>query len=76
MATLLLLETLRAPRAEIVADYLLSNEVFQENVQEPQVLEPLFRAIDRAGGIERFLEDLGLRQDEVESIRANLISGK
>jgi protein-tyrosine phosphatase len=76
VATLLLLETLRAPRAEIVADYLLSNEVFQENVQEPEVLEPLFRAIDRAGGIERFLGELGLRRDEVESIRANLISGE
>jgi protein-tyrosine phosphatase len=74
VATLLLLETLRVPRAEIVADYLVSNRVFQENVQEPEVLEPLFRAIDRAGGIERFLQDLGLRRDEVESIRANLTS--
>jgi protein-tyrosine phosphatase len=74
VATLLLLETLRVPRTEIVADYLISNQVFQENVQEPEVLEPLFEAIDRAGGIERFLEELGLRVDEVESIRANLIS--
>jgi len=74
VATVLLLETLRVPREEIVADYLLSNEVFQENVQEPAVLEPLFEAIDRSGGIERFLGELGLRRREIHSIRANLTS--
>ena len=74
VATVLLLETIRVPRAQIVDDYLVSNEVFQEHVQEAEVLQPLFAAIDNAGGIDRYLERLGLRSDEVESIRTNLIS--
>jgi protein-tyrosine phosphatase len=73
VATVLLLETIRVPREEIVGDYLLSNEVFQEHVQEAAVLEPLFAAIDRAGGIDRYLETLGLEPREVEAIRKNLL---
>jgi protein-tyrosine phosphatase len=73
VATVLLLETLRVPRPEIVADYLVSNQVFEENVQEPEVLGPLFEAIDEAGGIEPFLQDLGLEAPEVEAIRGNLV---
>jgi protein-tyrosine phosphatase len=73
VATVLLLETLRVPRAEIVNDYLLSNQVFQENVQEGEVLHPLFEAIDDAGGIDPFLESLGLRSSEIDSIRTQLI---
>jgi len=76
VATVLLLETIRVPRAQIVDDYLVSNEVFQEHVQEAGVLQPLFAAIDSAGGIDRYLERLGLRSDEVESIRTNLISAE
>lgn len=75
VATVLLLEALRVPRHEIVADYLVSNEVFAEHVQEADVLEPLFAAIDRQGGIEHFLEGLGLAAAEIEAIRANLIAG-
>ncbi len=75
VATVLLLEVLGAPRREIVADYLVSNEVFAEYVQEADVLEPLFAAIDREGGIERFLGDLGLESAEIEAIRANLRVG-
>lgn len=74
VATVLLLEALRVPRREIIADYLLSNDVFAEYVQEADVLEPLFAAIDREGGIERFLEDLGLGSAEIAGIRANLIA--
>jgi protein-tyrosine phosphatase len=74
VATVLLLETLRVPRAEIVGDYLVSNQVFQDNVQEAEVLEPLFDAVDRAGGIDGFLRDLGLAGDEVAAIRSNLIA--
>jgi len=74
VATVLLLETIRVPRPQIVDDYLLSNEVFQEHVQEAEVLAPLFTAIDAAGGIDRYLQRLGLRADEVEAIRTNLIS--
>jgi protein-tyrosine phosphatase len=74
VATVLLLETLRVPRAEIVGDYLLSNEVFQDNVQEAEVLQPLFAAIDRAGGIDGFLRNLGLAREEIDSIRGNLIA--
>lgn len=74
VATVLLLETLRVPRSEIIGDYLLSNHVFQDNVQEAEVLHPLFEAIDNAGGIDRFLESLGLRSSEIEAIRTQLIS--
>ena len=73
VATVLLLETLRVPRTEIVADYLISNQVFEENVQDPAVLAPLFEAIDRAGGMERFLRELGIEAAEVEAIRGNLV---
>ena len=73
VATVLLLETIRVPRPQIVDDYLLSNDVFQEHVQEAAVLQPLFDAIDAAGGIERYLQEIGLRAHEVAAIRANLI---
>jgi len=76
VATVLLLETIRVPREEIVGDYLLSNEVFHEHTQEAEVLAPLFEAIDRAGGVERFLRELGLGADEVEAIRTNLIAAE
>jgi protein-tyrosine phosphatase len=73
VATVLLLETIRVPRDEIIDDYLLSNEVFHDHAQEAAVLAPLFRAIDAAGGIEKFLRRLGLGANEVEAIRTNLI---
>ena len=74
VATVLLLETIRVPREEIIGDYLLSNEVFQEHAQEAEVLAPLFEAIDHAHGIESFLRELGLGAGEVEAIRTNLIA--
>jgi len=74
VATVLLLETLKLPRAEIVTDYLISNQVFEENVQEPEVLVPLFEAIDDAGGIEGFLRTLGVEAGDVAAIRNNLLS--
>ena len=74
VATVLLLETLRVPRGEIVGDYLLSNEVFRDNVQEAEVLQPLFDAVDRAGGIDGYLGELGLGGLEVEAIRTNLVA--
>jgi protein-tyrosine phosphatase len=73
VATVLLLETLGVPRAVTVADYLLSNEVFAENVQEAAVLDPLFRAIDEAGGIDGFLASLGLGGSEIATLRENLL---
>src|SRR5262249_13598032 len=76
VATVLLLETLRVPRETIVHDYLLSNEVFRENVQEPRVLDPLFHAIDRAGGIDGYLTNLGLSERDVAGIRANLVAAE
>ena len=60
------------PRSQIVEDYLVSNEVFQENVQQAEVLHPLFAAIDDAGGIDGFLGELGLRPDDIEAVRRNL----
>jgi protein-tyrosine phosphatase len=74
VATVLLLETIRVPRDEIIDDYLLSNTVFHDHAQEAAVLAPLFQAIDSAGGIEEFLRQLGLGTSEVESIRTNLIA--
>jgi protein-tyrosine phosphatase len=74
VATVLLLETLRVPRGEIVGDYLVSNEVFRDNVQEAEVLKPLFDAVDRAGGIDGYLGELGLAGSEVEAIRTNLVA--
>jgi protein-tyrosine phosphatase len=76
VATLLLLETIRVPREQIVEDYLLSNEVFHENVQEAEVLQPLFSAIDEAGGIDAYLADIGLRPREIDAIRRNLTSNE
>jgi protein-tyrosine phosphatase len=76
VATVLLLETIRVPRDEIIDDYLLSNEAFRDHAQEAAVLAPLFRSIDDAGGIEKFLGQLGLRASEVEAIRTNLIAAE
>jgi protein-tyrosine phosphatase len=74
VATVLLLETLRVPRDLIVDDYLVSNEVFDSNVQEREVLDPLFRMIDAEGGMDGVLEDLGLSGSEIDAVRANLTS--
>jgi protein-tyrosine phosphatase len=76
VATVLLLETLRVPREAIVHDYLLSNEVFQEHVQEASVLDPLFSAIDAAGGVDRFLGQLGIEEHDIERIRTNLVTAE
>ena len=76
VATVLLLETIRVPREAIVNDYLLSNEVFQEHIQEAGVLDPLFSAIDAAGGIDRFLGELGVEIRDIEGIRANLVAAE
>ncbi|MGH7860526.1 MAG: tyrosine-protein phosphatase [Candidatus Binatia bacterium] len=73
VATVLLLESLRVPRPVIVEDYLLSNQVFESNLQEAQVLDPLFRMIDAEGGIDSFLVRLGLTAAEVEAVRRNLL---
>jgi protein-tyrosine phosphatase len=74
VATVLLLETLGVSREEIVADYLVSNEAFAENVQDAVVLTPLFEWIDEQGGIEGVLTNLGLSPGEIEAIHANLVA--
>ncbi len=73
VATALLLETLRVRREDVVADYLISNEVFRESVQAPEVLDPLFRAIDDAGGIDPFLVGLGVTSEEITAVRGHLL---
>jgi len=74
VATVLLLEALRVPRPEILADYLVSNEVFPESLQGETVLDPLFRAVDEAGGIDAFLGALGLSAPDIAALRANLVA--
>lgn len=76
VATVLLLETVGVPRPAIVEDYLESNRAFSmDSWQERDVLDPLFARIDEVGGIDRFLEGvLGLEVDEIEAVRANLLS--
>jgi len=73
VATALLLENLGVDRQRIVDDYLVSNASFTSMAQEATVLEPLFREIDAAGGIESFLGNLGLSADELERARRNLL---
>lgn len=73
VATALLLETLGADRGAILQDYLISNQHFGDYSQPEDVLEPLFRAIDAAGGIEKFLVRLGVASLEIEAARENLL---
>jgi len=76
VATVLLLETLGVPRPTIVEDYLRSNDAFAESVQEATVLDPLFSRIDAAGGIDPFLDRMGLAAAEVAAVRANLLADR
>ena len=73
VAAAMLLETLGVPRPLIVEDYLRSNDVFLDSVQEAAVLDPLFGAIDAEGGIDPFLQGLGLDAAEVEAVREHLL---
>lgn len=73
VATALLLEAIGVERRRIVDDYLVSNRSFSSMEQEATVLEPLFGAIDGAGGIEAFLGNLGVSAAELELARRNLL---
>jgi protein-tyrosine phosphatase len=75
VAAALVLEMLGVPRETIVADYLVSNAAFTTDAQKPTVLEPLFGEIDRVGGIEAFLDELGVSSDEIERAREHLLVG-
>ena len=55
-------------------DFLESNETFPKIPLSGEQLTPIFALIEESGGIERFMLDvLGLEDDDIEMIRANLL---
>jgi Tyrosine phosphatase family len=71
----MLLELLGVARELIVADFLESNTVFPKAPLEAMQLDPVFGAIDEAGGIEHFMRDeLGITGKAVGQIRRDLIA--
>lgn len=71
--TALLLEVLGTPRAAIMDDYLQSVRNSPNLVVEPEWLQVVFAAIDRAGGIGPFLDRMGVTEATRAAVRRNLI---
>jgi protein-tyrosine phosphatase len=72
----MLLELLGVDRDRIVADFLESNLVFPKAPLKPEQLTPVFEAIDEAGGIRRFMENVvGVDPPHLDTIRERLLEG-
>jgi hypothetical protein len=70
----MLLELLGVARERIVADFLESNLVFPKAPLAATQLDPVFEAIDDAGGIERFMRhEIGITAKALGTIRRDLI---
>lgn len=73
MVTALLLEALGASRADIMADYMLSEKNKATLIVRPSWLNEVFKEVDRQGGIDSFLWRIGVSPEELQSIR-NLLT--
>ncbi|HEY2663709.1 MAG TPA: tyrosine-protein phosphatase [Candidatus Binataceae bacterium] len=70
----MLLELLGVARERIVADFLESNLVFPKAPLAATQLDPVFEAIDDAGGVERFMQhEIGITSEALGTIRRGLI---
>lgn len=70
----MLLDLLGVDRDRIVKDFLESNEVFPSAPLKPKQLDPVFEAIDEAGGIRAFMRDvLGIDEAHLQEIRDRLL---
>lgn len=70
--TALLLALLGVDRETIVADYMLSNHVYSDEVEARNIIDVLEEA-DRQGGIETYLENIGVSAQTQAAVRANLL---
>ncbi len=72
----LVLELLRVPRPIIMDDYLTSQRNSPGLKVEADWLRVVFKAIDQAGGIEKFLQIRGVSNEEMRAIRQFLLVNK
>lgn len=71
--TALLLESLGTPRPLILDDYLQSVRNSAGLEVHPEWLEVVFRAVDRAGGIQTYLESKGVSRAVQQAAHRNLV---
>ncbi len=71
--TALLLESLGTPRPLIMDDYLQSVRNSAGLEVHPEWLEVVFQAVDRAGGIQAYLESKGVSRAVQQAVRRNLV---
>ncbi len=75
MGAAMLLELLGVERRLIVEDFLESNRTFPDLPLGTHHIEPLFEAIDEAGGIADFMNDvLGVGNADIKAIREVLLA--
>lgn len=72
----LLLELLGVPRPIIMDDYLTSQRNSLRLKVEADWLRVVFRTVDKAGGIEAFLQQCGVKPQEMQAIRQLLLVPK
>lgn len=69
--TALLLETVGTPRDVIYDDYLHSMRITPALKVEKAWMDAVFRAVDAKGGIEPFLRDCGVSDEQIAAVRKN-----
>jgi protein-tyrosine phosphatase len=72
VVTALLMELLGVPRQDIRKEYLLSREAGQE--VDGRWIDAVFRAVDAAGGIEKYLDGIGIDATMQSAIRTSVLS--
>jgi len=71
--TALLLETLGTPREVIMDDYIHSRRITPKLKVQEDWIQVVFDEIDRSGGIEAYLETVGVTKEQIASVRAILV---
>jgi protein-tyrosine phosphatase len=72
--TALLLETLGTPREVIMDDYIHSRRITPKLKVQEDWIQVVFDEIDGAGGIDAYLDDIGVSASQRKAIRDTLVS--
>ena len=71
--TALLLESLGTPREVIMDDYIHSRRITPKLKVQEDWIQVVFDKVDKAGGIENYLTDIGVSRAQLEAVRTNLV---
>ncbi len=74
--TALLLESLGTPRNVILDDYIHSRRITPKLKVEEDWLQEVFDAVDKAGGIEGYLDKIGVTPSDIDAIRKHVVKAE